>query len=72
MGHNSVVSGYPKSIGIPWVDRLSTGPSGFGASQGGLLGGLLGGLVGKLVVGLLDRLLGWPTRGLWASLRGGF
>ena len=25
MGHNSVVSGHPKSIGIPRVDRLSTG-----------------------------------------------
>ena len=33
MGHNSVVSSYPKSIGIPWVDGLSTGPFGFGASQ---------------------------------------
>ena len=27
MGHNNVVSGHPKSIGIPRVDRLSTGPS---------------------------------------------
>ena len=26
MGHNSVVSGHPKSIGIPWFDRLLTGP----------------------------------------------
>ena len=26
MGHNSVVSGYPKSIGIPRVDGLSTRP----------------------------------------------
>ena len=26
MGHNSVVSGHLKSIGIPWVDMLSTGP----------------------------------------------
>ena len=25
MGHNSVVSGHPKSIGILWVDGLSTG-----------------------------------------------
>ena len=33
MGHNSMVSGYPKSIGIPRVDGLSTGPSGFGVSQ---------------------------------------
>ena len=33
MGHNSVVSGYLKSIGIPLVDGLSTGPSGFGVSQ---------------------------------------
>ena len=32
MGHNSVVSGYPKSIGIPQVDGLSTGPPGFGPS----------------------------------------
>ena len=30
MGHNSVVSGHPKSIGIPLVDELSTGPSDFG------------------------------------------
>ena len=34
MGHNSVVSGYPKSTGIPQIDRLSTKPPGFGASQG--------------------------------------
>ena len=33
MGHNSVVSGYSKFIGSPWVDGLSTGPLGFGASQ---------------------------------------
>ena len=33
MGHNSVVLGYPKSIGILWVDGLSTGPPGFGVSQ---------------------------------------
>ena len=33
MGHNSVVSGYPKSIGIPQVDGLLTGPLGFGESQ---------------------------------------
>ena len=33
MGHNSVVSGYPKSPGNPRVDELSIGPSGFGASQ---------------------------------------
>ena len=26
MGHNSVVSGHPKSIGIPWVDGLSMRP----------------------------------------------
>ena len=26
MGHNSVVSGYPKSTGIPRFDVLSTGP----------------------------------------------
>ena len=33
MRHNSVVSGYLKSTGIPRVDRLSTGPPSFGASQ---------------------------------------
>ena len=26
MGHNHVVSGNPKSTGIPQVDELSTGP----------------------------------------------
>ena len=25
MGHNSMVSGHPKSTGISWVERLSTG-----------------------------------------------
>ena len=30
MGHNHVVSGNPKSIGIPQVDELSTGPSDLG------------------------------------------
>ena len=30
MGHNSVVSGHPKSIGISRVDGLSTGPSDLG------------------------------------------
>ena len=30
MGHNNVVSGYPKSIGIPCVDGLSTGPPDLG------------------------------------------
>ena len=30
MGHNSVVSGHPKSTGIPRVDRLSTGPPNLG------------------------------------------
>ena len=29
MGHNNVVSGYSKSTGIPQVDRLSMGPTGF-------------------------------------------
>ena len=33
MRHNSVVSGYPKSTGIPLVDGLSTGPPSFGVSQ---------------------------------------
>ena len=26
MGHNSVVSGHPKSLGIPLAYKLSTGP----------------------------------------------
>ena len=30
MGHNSVVSGDPKSTGISWVDGLSTGPPDLG------------------------------------------
>ena len=30
MGHNSVVSGHPKSTGIPGVDELSTGPPDLG------------------------------------------
>ena len=30
MGLNSVVLGHPKSIGIPRVDRLSTGPQNLG------------------------------------------
>ena len=30
MGHNSVVLGHSKSIGILRVDRLSTGPSDLG------------------------------------------
>ena len=30
MGLNSVVSGHPKSIGILWVDGLSTGPPDLG------------------------------------------
>ena len=30
IGHNSVVSGLPKSIGIPQVDGLSTGSPDFG------------------------------------------
>ena len=33
MGHNSVVLGHPKSIGIPWVEGLSMGPPKIGASQ---------------------------------------
>ena len=33
MGHNNVVSGYPKSTIILQVDGLSTGPPGFGASH---------------------------------------
>ena len=34
MGHNSVVLGYLKSIGIQRIDKLSMGLLGFGASQG--------------------------------------
>ena len=34
MGHNDLVSGYPKSTRIMRVDGLSTGPSGFLVSQG--------------------------------------
>ena len=30
MGHNSVLSGHPKSIGIPQVDGLSAGPPDLG------------------------------------------
>ena len=30
MGHNSVISSHPKSIGIPQVDGLSMGLSDFG------------------------------------------
>ena len=33
MGHNSVVSSYPKSIRISRVGELSTGPPGFGESH---------------------------------------
>ena len=33
MGHNSVVSGYPRFIGISWIDGLSTEPSSFGVSH---------------------------------------
>ena len=33
MGHNSVVSGYSKSIGILRVNGLSTGPPEIGESQ---------------------------------------
>ena len=31
MGHNSVVSGQPKSTGIPQVDELSMGPLDLGS-----------------------------------------
>ena len=33
MGYNSVVTGHPKPIGIPQVDRLSTGPLEIGPSH---------------------------------------
>ena len=32
-----MVSGHPKSTGIPWVDGLSKGPLGFEASQYGII-----------------------------------
>ena len=38
MGHNSVVSGHPKSIGIPWVYGLLTGPSDLGRHSASHLG----------------------------------
>ena len=38
MGHNSVVSGHPKSTGIMQVNWLSMGPPGFRASQLGIRG----------------------------------
>ena len=34
MGHNSMVSSHPKSTGIPWVDRFSTGPPDLGCHKG--------------------------------------
>ena len=36
MGHNSVVSGHPKSIGIPRVHGLSTGPLNLGRHKIGV------------------------------------
>ena len=36
MGYNSAVLGHPKSIRITLVDRLSTGPPGFGVSLLGI------------------------------------
>ena len=33
MGHNSMISGHPKSTRIPQIDGLSTGPSDFGVTQ---------------------------------------
>ena len=33
MGHNSVVLGHSKFIGIPWVDGLSTGPPDLGCHK---------------------------------------
>ena len=36
MRHNSVVSGHPKSIGIPWVDKVVNETPGFGESQLGI------------------------------------
>ena len=36
MGHNNVVSGHPKSIGIPRVEGVVNGTLGFGASQLGI------------------------------------
>ena len=36
MGHNSVISGHPKSTGIQRVDGLSTGPPDLRVSQLGI------------------------------------
>ena len=33
MGHNSVVSGHPKSTRIPWVDGLSVGSPDLGCHK---------------------------------------
>ena len=37
MGHNSVVSGHPKSTGIPQVDGLSMGPLDLGCHNHSIL-----------------------------------
>ena len=37
MGHNSMVSGHPKSTGISSIDGLSMGPSDLGASKIGII-----------------------------------
>ena len=37
MGHNCVISGHPKSTGIPQVDGLSTGPPDLRVSQLGII-----------------------------------
>ena len=38
MGYNIVVSGHPKSTGIPWVDGLSTGPPNLRCHRSFMLG----------------------------------
>ena len=61
MGHDCVVSGHPKSIGIPWVYRLSTGPPGLGRNISGDCLRTLDGVL-KLILDLINT----PTR--WMSI----
>ena len=56
MGHSSVVSNHPKSIGIPRVDELSTGPPGFGTSQLGIRA-LVNDYLGSSGVGIQSMVL---------------
>ena len=50
MGHNSVVSGHPKSTVIPRVDGLSTGPPDLGCHS----------LVSELRFAITQGLMGIP------------